>query len=180
MGGRDKGLLELGGRPMVEHIMESLRPQVGALILNANRNLAEYARYGWPVVADGAPDFPGPLAGMAAVLEQAATPWVLVVPCDGPRLPPDLAARLWRGLDKGDDIAVVHDGERLQPLFALLRREQLDSILDFLARGERRLQGWLAGRKSVVVNFSDAAEAFTNVNSDAERISLEKGLRIGQ
>lgn len=181
MGGRDKGLLELRGRPMVEHVMERLRPQVGGLIISANRNLDHYAAYGWPVIPDPGGDFAGPLAGIAALLARAETPLVLVVPCDGPGLPLDLAARLSHALEGGGPerfaAATAHDGERPQPLFALLRRELAGSIEAFLARGERRLQSWLAEQAIAQADFSDCPQAFANVNSETERIILERGLR---
>ena len=130
LGGVDKGLVEVGGRPMIEWIIEALVPQVDALLINANRNEDRYRSYGFPVVADGLPDYQGPLAGFAAAMgELPADAAMLTVPCDSPLPPPDLAARLADALSTGDaELAVAHDGERLQPVYALVPVSLRDSL----------------------------------------------------
>lgn len=173
MGGADKGLLEWGGRPIIEWIIEALRPQVASLIINANRNRARYAEYGYPVVGDTLPDHQGPLAGFAAVLAAAATEWVVTVPCDGPRLPTDLVARLWEGRGQAE-IAVAHDGERLQPVYALLPRRLLPDLEAFLAAGERKIDRWYARHPMATVDFSDCTRHFANLNTPHDRRQLGK------
>ncbi len=166
MGGVDKGLVTHRGRPLVEWVLDGLRPQVGELIISANRNLARYRAYGHRVVTDTLPDFQGPLAGFAAALEVVHTPWLLTVPCDGPDLPTDLAARLIGAAIAHDaEIAFAHDGQRMHAIYALLRSDLLPRLLDFLGRGERKVRLWYAERKTVEVDFSDAAERFANFNS---------------
>jgi molybdopterin-guanine dinucleotide biosynthesis protein A len=98
LGGVDKGLQELRGRPMVQWVLERLAPQVDTVLISANRNLQRYAAFGCPVLPDRIPDFAGPLAGLHAALTQAATPLVATVPCDSPFLPADLVARLHAAL----------------------------------------------------------------------------------
>ena len=119
MGGRDKGLLPFGDKPLVGHVLDAIAPQVGALLISANRNQADYRRFGYPVLADPLDDFQGPLAGFLAGLEQMQTAYLLTLPCDGPVVVDDLAGRLASGLTAADaEIAVAHDGRRLHPVYA--------------------------------------------------------------
>jgi molybdenum cofactor guanylyltransferase len=178
LGGREKGLLELAGRPMIAYVIAALQPQVGELLLNANREPERYRRFGLRIIPDTSPDYQGPLAGIAVALEQAANDWVLVVPCDAPLLPGDLAVRLRTELERaGAEICVPHDGERLQPLFLLLRRTLLSSIRDFLAGGDRKLLLWLESRNPAIADFSDQPGSFFNVNTEEERRQAEQRLR---
>lgn len=174
MGGIDKGLVPLAGRPMVEHIMERLRPQTTALIINANRSHETYERYDFPLVADRIGDYAGPLAGMASGLQAAETPWIVTVPCDSPLVPPDLVARLWTALQQDQaELAVAFGHERMQPVFALLPRTLLPSLEAFLDSGERKIDRWYAKHKMALARFDDSPEAFLNVNTPAERDALE-------
>ena len=177
MGGRDKGLIEVGGRPMIEYALAALRPQVSAVIINANRNHAIYARYGCPLVADALQGYHGPLAGMASAMLAAQTACLATLPCDSPAVPADLVARLYRGLrGAGAEIVVAHDGERMQPVFSLLRCRLLDSLQAFLQEGERKIDRWYARHQTVCVDFSDCPEAFTNVNTPEDIEQLERVL----
>lgn len=165
LGGIDKGLAEIAGRPLVEWILEALRPQVDGIIINANRNRDAYQGYGYPVVADDFGDFEGPLAGFAAAMAAAGTGAILTLPCDSPRPPPELAARLLQSLQtEGAELAVAHDGERLQPVYALLPVVLLDSLRRFLAEGERKIDVWYARHRMVTADFSDYPDAFLNLN----------------
>lgn len=178
MGGRDKGLIALAGRPMVVHLIERLRPQTAALLVNANRNQEAYRRLGVPVVADAGADYAGPLAGMASGLAAAPTPWVVTAPCDSPLLPADLVARLWRARAEADaELAVAYGAGRLQPVFALLPTALLASLNAFLAAGERKIDRWYAAHRLAQADFSDVPAAFLNVNTPAEHAALEARLR---
>lgn len=173
MGGVDKGLVDLAGRPLVAHVLDALRPQVDDIIISANRSLDQYRAFGYPVVTDAEAGFQGPLAGMAAALARVGTPLAAFVPCDGPALPPDLVDRLRRALDDaGAEVAVAHDGERLQPAHALVRAELAGNLAEAVAAGERRIAFWFRSRRTVEVNFSDEAAAFANVNTPEERERL--------
>lgn len=177
MGGQDKGLVELAGRPMIAHVLAALAPQVERVVINANRNHDRYAGFGWPVVADDESGFLGPLAGLATGLRVAETPLVLTAPCDSPLLPGDLVARLHGALLEAEaEIAVPHDGEWLQPVFALVRRELLDSLLDYLGGGGRKIDRWFEQHRLVRVDFSDRLDTFINVNDPEERRGLEARL----
>ena len=169
MGGVDKGLVEVSGRPLIEWIVERLKPQVDSVLVNANRNHDRYARYGYPVVADGFGDYEGPLAGFAAAMEFAGSGALLTVPCDSPAPPADLAQRLLRALRDDDaELAVAHDGERLQPVYALLPVTLLASLRDFLASGDRKIDLWYARHRMATADFSDQRDAFVNLNRPAD------------
>ncbi len=110
MGGNDKGLIELAGRPMIEYVVDSMKNQVSDLYINANRNEAAYQRCGYPVFNDSRDDFAGPLAGIATAMGRATTELLLVAPCDGPWLPQDLGERLYREMSlAGADVCMAHD-----------------------------------------------------------------------
>lgn len=173
MGGMDKGLIILNGRPLIAHVLAALRPQVATVLINANRNLDTYAELGCRVVADDQQGYPGPLAGLAATLGQAETPWVLTVPCDGPLVPADLGTRLYCALiTSGADVATVRDSERVHPVYALVPTWLQASVRSYLAAGERRLLGWLQRQRLAIADFSDQNEYFINVNTIEERDAL--------
>jgi molybdenum cofactor guanylyltransferase len=177
MGGQDKGLVELAGRPMIDHVLAALAPQVEHVLINANRNLERYAVFGWPVVPDEDSGFLGPLAGLAAGMGIATTPLALTAPCDSPLLPADLASRLSAALERdAAEIAVPHDGERLQPVFALVRCSLRASLLAYLAGGGRKIDRWFGQHRLVQVDFSDRPDTFVNVNDPDERRALEARL----
>jgi molybdopterin-guanine dinucleotide biosynthesis protein A len=164
MGGVDKGLKPLRGKPLAQWAIERLAPQVGALLVNANQNLEEYARFGHRVVPDSVGGFAGPLAGLHAGLQAAATPLVVTVPCDSPFLPLDLVARLRAALG-AQQIAVARTGEQPHPVFALVRRAVLPHLEAFLASGGRKIDAWYATLAVTEVTFDDEAEAFRNINT---------------
>ncbi|MED5621744.1 molybdenum cofactor guanylyltransferase MobA [Ideonella sp. BN130291] len=168
MQGQDKGLLLHRGRPLVQHALDRLAPQVGPMLISANRHLPAYRSFGTPVCSDTMPGFPGPLAGWLSALQACRTPYLASVPCDVPGLPLDLVARLARALHQADaDIAMARTPEREQPVFALLRHELAPSLEQALARGERRVLGWALEQRMAVVAFADAA-AFRNLNTPAD------------
>lgn len=178
MGGNDKGLVEIAGKPLIELVLAALAPQVGRLMINANRNKEDYAVFGYPVVSDDLADFQGPLAGFACAMAAANTEFILTVPCDAPRLIPDYAERLGIALTaQGATLAVAHDGNRLQPVHALIRVNLLSDLREFLASGERKIDIWYDRHAMVNADFSDAAEIFVNVNTPAQRDELEQEMR---
>ena len=173
MGGVDKGLIELGGNPMIAHIIHRLAPQVNQIIINANRNLTEYEKWSDKVVTDTMGEYDGPLAGMASGLEYADTEFILTVPCDSPLLADDLALRMHaQCIAQNAELAVASDGNRLQPVFNLLRTSLLPSIVSFLQAGDRKIDKWFAQHRVAIVNFSDKPETFLNVNTFEDRDML--------
>jgi len=177
MGGEDKGLVEVHGRPLLDYIIAGLRPQAGRIIVNANRNLDRYREFGYPVIADATGDFFGPLAGMARGMQAASTPLLLVVPCDSPFIPADLCATLRHALEsEGADISVAHDGSRMQPVFALLRCALLPSLLSYLEAGGRKIDSWYAQHRLALADFSAAPDVFLNMNAPPDRQVIEEHL----
>lgn len=178
MGGVDKGLQAFQGMPLAMHAMLRLAPQVGHLMINANRNLAAYESFGVPVFPDATGDFAGPLAGFVAGLEQCETPYLATVPCDSPLFPVDLVNRLAAALAEANaEIAVAcapEGGElRAQPVFCLMKSELLESLLRFTQAGGRKIDRWTAQHLSVEVPF-DEERAFFNANTIAELHDLQQ------
>ena len=174
MGGVDKGLTPLRGRPMIAWVLERLAPQVGELLINANQNLEQYRTFGHPVISDEIGGFAGPLAGLQAGMRAARTPFVLTCPCDSPFLPMDLAGRLFAALDTQDtDLAVVKTGIWHQPVFALVRTALLPHLTSFLDQGGRKIDAWYATLKIVEVTFDDEEAAFSNINTRDELNAFE-------
>lgn len=174
MGGRDKGLVTFRGRPLVDWVVAGLRPQVAALVINANRNEQAYAALGYPVIADRIEGFQGPLAGFASAMAAASTPWIVTVPCDGPFLAADLVDRLCAALMHADaEIAVATDGKRMQPVYALLPVALGPSLQAFLAAGERKIDLWYAQHRVALADLSDRPESFANINSEEDVALLQ-------
>ena len=178
MGGVDKGLQAHLGMPLAMHALLRLSPQVGEVMINANRNLAAYESMGAPVWPDALPDYPGPLAGFLAGLEHCATPYLVTVPCDSPQFPEDLVARLAERLDmEGAEIAIAatrEDGKlRLQPVFCLMNATVVESLIRFTGTGQRKIDAWTATLRHVAVEFDDA-RAFINANTVAELRGLQR------
>lgn len=172
MGGRDKGLLPYAGGLLIERVVEGIRPQVGEVLISANRNREAYERLGLPVLADPLDDYQGPLAGFLAGLLRVRSNYLLTLPCDGPTVAPDLAYRLGQGLlDADADIAVAHDGERLQPVYTLMHRRVMPGLQSALAAGERKIDRWFPQQAWTRVDFSDVPGQFDNINTpqDYER-----------
>ena len=178
MAGRDKGLIELAGRPMVHWVVQRLVPQTVSVLISANRNIDRYADLGFEVIRDIDDSFLGPLAGISAGLAQTATPWLATVPCDSPLLVDDLVVRLLAAVpEQGSGIAVAHDGNRLQPVFSLIHRDLAQDLLDFLHSGGRKIDLWLDRHIWARVDFSDHQDMFLNINTPEELTEIEKRLQ---
>ena len=185
MGGVDKGLQPFQGQPLAQRALQRLRQQTlppAAMLLNANRHLAEYRAFGVPVWPDELPDFAGPLAGFLTGLAHCRTPLLLTLPCDVPHFPLSLCERLWHDLQAQQaDIAVAaapdDDGRlRPQPVFSLLRASLRPSLQRFTAGGGRKVEAWTAQQRRVLVPFDapgDDPRAFANANTLAELRALE-------
>ena len=166
MGGADKGLMTLHGKPLITYVIDILTPQVGTLIINANRNIDQYSALGYPIIQDAVLGQAGPLAGIASALRAAKTDYVLVVPCDSPYLPHDLAARLAAALTQEHaEVAVAHDGTRMQPVVALLQCDLAEDILQSIQRGHNKTERWMTSRRLALADFSDQPQAFKNINT---------------
>lgn len=186
MGGVDKGLQNFNGMPLALHTLMRLQLQVGTVMINANRNLSAYESFGAEVWPDVLTDYAGPLAGFLTGLERCETSYMVTVPCDTPRFPLDLVARLAAALEReGAEIAMAAGPEadaqgqtqvRTQPVFCLLKVELLESLTRFTQGGGRKIDAWTAQHKTVIVPFGQAGDdplAFANANTLAELKQLE-------
>lgn len=173
MGGVDKCLLPLGDRPLLAHVIERLRPQVGTLALNANGDATRFEHFGLNVVPDDAADFAGPLAGILAALDwahgmQPSVSAVMTVPADTPFLPRDLAARL----KASGAPALARSGGRVHPvvgLWPLALRDDLRRALR--AAGVRKVEDWTRRLDPAIVDFAvEAIDPFFNINTPDDLI----------
>jgi len=174
MGGKDKGLIEVAGKPLVEYAIETLRPQVSSLVINTNRNLECYSSYGLPIVVDSISGYHGPLIGMASCMCVVDSDLMVTVPCDSPNLPSDLVMRMYNSLvEKQAEISVAHDGCYIQPVFALMHTNLLDSLLEYINRGGRKISNWYDEHTVATVDFSDKPETFLNINTPDDIDQIE-------
>ena len=174
MGGVDKGLVVLQQEALTAHVIARLKSQVDEIFISANREIETYKTFGYPVLQDANADFIGPLAGFFLGLQNARYDYVLTVPCDSPSLPLDLAERLLSGMSaSGADIAVASSDENSHPVFCLMKKSVLPSLLAYIERGERKVSAWQKSQQLVEVDFSDCSEAFTNLNTFDDLAAVE-------
>ncbi len=175
MGGADKGLIEMNGRPFVAHVLERIRPQCAHVVISANRNQERYAAFGHPVVADETEGFQGPLAGIAAALAVIKTPLAVVVPCDSPYLAADYVQRLAAPFleQRGVCASAARAEGREQPVFMMIQTNLRESLLAYLSQGGRRVRAWLESAGVVWVDFPDI-KAFDNLNTPQDVARAER------
>ena len=179
MNGVDKGLVTLQQKSLIAHVIARLKPQVDEIFINANREIEQYQAFGYQVLQDENADFIGPLAGFSLGLQHAKHDYVLTVPCDSPLLPLDLAERLLSGMAASRaDIAVASSGGNTHPVFCLMKKSVLPSLLAYIKSGERKVSTWQKSQKYIEVVFSDCDEAFTNLNTFGDLAALE--LKLNQ
>ena len=184
MGGGDKPMREIGGRTILEHVIERLAPQCDGLVLNANGDPARFARFGLPVVADTVEGYPGPLAGVLAALEWAAAnrpgvEWVVSAAGDCPFLPRDLVERLQQARrNEGADLAVAASGHQTHPVIGLWKVAARDELRHALVEEDmRKIDRWTARYKLATVSWPTApVDPFFNANTvedlaEAERLA---------
>ena len=178
MGGIDKGLVSLQQKPLIQHVIERLTPQVDEILINANREITQYQKFGYPVFQDSDQNFTGPLAGFSLGLQHAKHHYLLTLPCDSPLLPHDLAHRLLNALlTQQADIAVASSDGNAHPVFCLCKKSVLPSLAEYLATGERRVSSWQKSLSYTEVDFSDCSDAFVNLNTFEDLAALELKLR---
>lgn len=173
LSGFDKGLLKLNKMPLVQYIIERIQPQVSNIIISANRNIETYSDFGFSVYEDDISDFAGPLAGILKALQQCQSEWLLAIPADSPFVSRDLALRLSQNI-KDNKVAIPHDGKYLQPTFALIHKSLAASLQDFLQQGERKARVWMQQQDHTIIDFSDQANSFININTEDELQNAEQ------
>lgn len=175
MGGVDKGLQTLRGKPMVAWVIERFAPQVDELLVNANQNPETYASFGYRVIPDLVGGFAGPLAGLHRALSEAQHDLVATVPCDSPFLPADLVSRLHAAMVEGDaELAVARTGDQPHPVFCLCRKSLREGLTAYLESGGRKIDAWYTALDVVEVAFDDEAAAFDNINTEVELARIQQ------
>lgn len=178
MNGLDKGLVCLQKKPLVQYVIERITPQVDEVLLNANREIAQYETFNLPILQDGNSDFMGPLAGFNLGLIHCKHDFLLSLPCDSPLIPHDLASWLMKALIEQDaDIAVAKSGGYAHPVFSLMKKSILPSLTNYLEQGERKVSTWQKSLNYIEVEFDDCDDAFVNVNTfeELEALALKLG-----
>jgi molybdopterin-guanine dinucleotide biosynthesis protein A len=175
MGGVDKGLKVLRGKPMVLWVIERFTPQVDEVLVNANQNLETYNGFGYRVIPDVIGGYAGPLAGLHRGLSEARHDLVATVPCDSPFLPADLVSRLLSALHAaGAELAVARTGDQAHPVFCLCRKSVLPGLTAFLAGGGRKIDAWYSALNVVEERFDDEPDGFSNINTETELRGFER------
>lgn len=170
----DKGLVLLQNKPLIAHVIARLKPQADEILINANREIVSYEDFGYPVLQDENADFIGPLAGFSLGLQHAKYEHVLTVPCDSPLLPLSLADRLLNGISEAHaDIAVASSDGDTHPVFCLMKKSVLPSLIEFLDAGERKVSTWQKSLNYTEVNFSNNSDEFINLNTFDDLKTLE-------
>jgi molybdenum cofactor guanylyltransferase len=178
MGGIDKGLICLQDKPLIQYVVERLKPQVDEILINANREIAQYQKFNLPILQDEHPNFIGPLAGFSLGLQHCKYDYLLTTPCDSPLIPDNLASRLMFALiAENADIAVAKSGGYTHPVFCLMKKSVLPSLKQSLAQGNRKVSFWQKTLVYTEVLFDDRNEAFVNVNTFEELDAL--ALKLG-
>ncbi|MEE8429092.1 MAG: molybdenum cofactor guanylyltransferase MobA [Gammaproteobacteria bacterium] len=181
MDGADKGLLEISGTTFLAIIAKLFEPQVSSLVISANRNLSAYKAYGYPVVTDSMGGYPGPLGGILSAMDHCDTELLLTVPCDAPLLAADYSTRMYRSMiNTKTDACVAHDGTRMQPVYSLLHCKHIKLLRNYLETGNHSVQHWIQSLTPALVDFSDRPEQFYNLNTSADRKTLEEFLQDRQ
>lgn len=181
MGGADKGLLDCGGRRLLEEVLDRVAPHVEHILISANRNLDAYRRYGHPVITDAMADFAGPLAGVERGLDRCSTDWLWIVPCDAPRVDGELLTRLMTACRSSNATAAVPiEHGSLHPTFALVHRSLHAALAEFLSRDKRAVRDWLAALAATRVECDDHPEWFANINTPEDLAAYAAGRTVGK
>lgn len=174
MGGEDKGLTLVDGKPLVTYVARSLELQVVTILISANRNQTHYRTYGHDVIEDETGEFYGPLSGMLSAMQHVEAGYILTAPCDSPFLPEDYAKRMCATLDSTNkNICVAHDGESIQPVFTLISCKLAPDLNEHLSAGGRKTADWILQQNPAIADFSDAPNMFFNMNTPEDKLQLE-------
>lgn len=174
MGGVNKGAQTLFNKPLVEHVIDKLQPQVKTLFISANQYVEFYEKYGFSIIADERPDFSGPLAGLEAAMKNAIEyDWICCTPVDTPFIPSDLVIKLLsHATNKNANCAMVVHDQIKEPLLCLVHTKLLESLSNFLNEGHHSVGQWLQKENALEVDFKTDKSAFININFKYQLHSL--------
>ena len=171
---QDKGLVPFNNKAMITYAIQAMAPVVDELFINANRNISQYQQFEYPVISDATDDFAGPLAGVYAALKVCSNDILLVIPCDSPFITAKgLQSLIEERESTAADIAVAFDGERTHPVFMAIKSSLKQSLQNYLAQGERKIDRWFDQHNWVKVDFSANPEFFLNINTLEQLAELE-------
>lgn len=175
MNKQDKGLVIYNNKPMIAYAIDAISQVAETVFINANRNKSDYESFGYQVIADQTDTFDGPLAGVLSAIEATSTEILLVMPCDSPLIKAEHLQKLVTTLiDSKADISVAYDGERIHPVFLVLKTSLQASLNNYLMEGNRKIDRWLNQHSLVKVDFSQQADVFLNINTLSELDMLER------
>ena len=172
MGGRNKGLIELDGQALIKHVLQRLQPQLNKIIISANDQLDDYAKFGYPVIPDKIPGFAGPLVGMYSAMTEMSTDWLITLPCDTPKIPLDYVAHMYSTI-KDTKVVVAHDGTRQQSGFCLIHKSLQEELLTAIKNEQLAVYKFLKTHHAVKANFADVKPCFVNINTPEQLSELE-------
>lgn len=178
MDGVDKGLLTFNKRPLIETSLQILDPWFETILININRNKSAYALYKKTLITDESEDYLGPLSGMLAALKIAKTDVILTIPCDMPFISMQILNKLLgKSIEAASRPVTVHDGNRLQPMVSLLHKSSIESLSDYLAAGDRKVDLWFERNNALTVSVKDNENQFFNINSKQDLTRAEEIFR---
>ncbi len=170
----DKGLIKLADKALIEYVINVIQPQVEKIFISANRNINEYQKLGLPVICDEKTEFNGPLSGICEALKICTTKYLLVLPCDCPFIEADIIEKLYKSAEENNsDVALIHDGQFLQPLFALIAKNALTSLEQSIAAKSFKVKQWMTDQKHSIIE-DRREQIFFNINSRNELAMAEK------
>ncbi|MFT6757980.1 MAG: molybdopterin-guanine dinucleotide biosynthesis protein A [Chitinophagales bacterium] len=166
MGGADKGLMQWHDKPLIQHIIERLDPQVDEIIISCNRNIEQYKSFGYACIKDSTDDFLGPLSGIASCVESSNHDSVLLCPCDTPLIPLNLRQHLEKTMQQsGANAVIARDNYNQHYSHALLTKEFAKTANQQLSAKRKSLRAWYETTNWQYADFNDQAKAFTNINT---------------
>jgi len=181
MEGQDKGLVQVLDGPLVGKVIDRIEPQVARILISANRNIAEYSRFGFPVVEDSLNSFAGPLSGILSAMDFTGDDTLVIIPCDTPLVPDDIVSRLQSCLSENmAEVCCVKEHDRLQPLVCILRTTLRDSLYTFLSQGKHKVRDWLQSQKLATLDYPEGNGCFININTREELIDFENRIDCEQ
>ena len=169
MGGQNKGLKTIDGKPMITYSLDQLATITDKVFISANDHIKDYQQFSYPIISDILPGSLGPLAGIHAGLNATSTQLMLVAACDCPFLNIELYQRLiTQMMEANMPIAIAHDGKRRQTTFAVISNHLKNSLSDYLKNGGRRLITWYQQEGLIEVDCSDDKHSFININTETD------------